>query len=59
MDASLIPFILALLAVGAFAGLIAGLFGIGGGIIMVPALYYVLTGLGYEAHAMHAAWAPP
>lgn len=55
MDASLIPFILALLAVGAFAGLIAGLFGIGGGIIMVPALYYVLTGLGYEAHAMHAA----
>ena len=55
MDASLIPFILTLLAVGAFAGLIAGLFGIGGGIVMVPALYYVLTALGYEAHAMHAA----
>lgn len=55
MDASLLPFIAALLAVGAFAGLIAGLFGIGGGVVMVPALYYVLTALGYGDHAMHAA----
>lgn len=50
-----LPFIAALLAVGASAGLIAGLFGIGGGVIMVPALYYVLTLLGYPDQAMHAA----
>jgi len=55
MDMSFLPFIAALLAVGACAGLIAGLFGIGGGVIMVPALYYVLTALGYGEHAMHAA----
>ncbi len=48
-------FILALLAVGAFAGLIAGLFGIGGGVVMVPAMYYTLKLLGYPDHAMHAA----
>ena len=50
-----LPFFAALLAVGAGAGLIAGLFGIGGGVVMVPALYYVLTALGYPEHAMHAA----
>jgi uncharacterized membrane protein YfcA len=32
------PLILALLAVGGLAGLTAGLFGIGGGAVMVPAL---------------------
>lgn len=55
MIADYIPLALALLAVGAAAGLIAGLFGVGGGIIMVPALYYVLSALGYSEFAMHAA----
>ena len=50
-----LPFIAALLVVGAGAGLIAGLFGIGGGVVMVPAMYYVLGALGYPDHAMHAA----
>lgn len=50
-----IVFLLTLLAVGAFAGLIAGLFGIGGGVVMVPAMYYTLVFLGYPEHAMHAA----
>lgn len=50
-----LPFIAALVAVGAGAGLIAGLFGIGGGVVMVPAMYYVLSALGYAEHAMHAA----
>ena len=40
------PLILALLAVGGIAGLTAGLFGIGGGAVMVPALYYALLELG-------------
>ncbi|MGY6661627.1 MAG: sulfite exporter TauE/SafE family protein [Glycocaulis sp.] len=48
-------YLLTLLAVGAFAGLIAGLFGIGGGVVMVPAMYYTLVFLGYPEHAMHAA----
>jgi len=50
-----LPFFAGLLATGAFAGLIAGLFGIGGGVVMVPALYFTFNALGYEAHAMHAA----
>ena len=37
-----------LAATGAFAGLIAGLFGIGGGVVMVPALYFAFGLLGYD-----------
>jgi uncharacterized membrane protein YfcA len=33
--------ILALIGAGAFAGLIAGMFGVGGGVVIVPALYAV------------------
>lgn len=33
--------------VGAFAGLMAGLFGVGGGMVLVPAFFYSFTGLGY------------
>ena len=33
--------------VGAFAGLLAGLFGVGGGMVLVPAFFYSFTGLGY------------
>ncbi len=51
-----LPLILALAATGAFAGLIAGLFGIGGGIVMVPAMFYVFSALGYEGdRVMHVA----
>jgi uncharacterized membrane protein YfcA len=37
-----------LLVSGAFAGLLAGLFGVGGGIILVPALLYAFDELGYS-----------
>tara|TARA_B110000902_G_scaffold146635_1_gene169110 strand:+ start:54 stop:884 length:831 start_codon:yes stop_codon:yes gene_type:complete len=36
-----------LLSVGAFAGMLAGLLGVGGGIILVPAFFYVFHALGY------------
>ena len=36
-----------LLAIGAFAGLLAGLLGVGGGIVMVPSFFYAFTALGY------------
>lgn len=45
-----------MLAVGAFAGLIAGLLGVGGGIVVVPALYHVLALMDVnEAIRMHIA----
>ena len=44
------------MTVGAIAGLSAGLFGIGGGAVMVPALYFAFHGLGVpEDIVMHCA----
>jgi uncharacterized membrane protein YfcA len=41
---------------GAFAGLAAGLFGVGGGLIIVPVLYYIFSTQGYDQqHLMHIA----
>jgi len=36
-----------LLAIGAFGGVMAGLLGVGGGIILVPAFFYMFSALGY------------
>lgn len=38
-----------LLVLGAFAGVLAGLLGVGGGIILVPAFFYVFGALGYDS----------
>lgn len=38
-----------LLAIGAFAGVLAGLLGVGGGIILVPAFFYAFSVLGYDS----------
>ncbi len=47
--ATLAPLVLILLAIGGFAGVLAGLLGVGGGIVLVPAFYYLFSGLGYES----------
>lgn len=43
----LIQMALMMLAIGAFAGVLAGLLGVGGGIILVPAFFYMFNALGF------------
>lgn len=45
----------ALVPAGLFAGLIAGLFGIGGGVVIVPVLHALLAAFGFGDTALHAA----
>ncbi|WP_065383035.1 sulfite exporter TauE/SafE family protein, partial [Hyphomonas sp. ND6WE1B] len=49
------PLLVALALAGAAAGLAAGLFGIGGGAIIVPVLYFLFDAMGYGEAAMHVA----
>jgi uncharacterized membrane protein YfcA len=44
---AIVPMLALLSAVGAVAGVLAGLLGIGGGLVLVPAFFYVFTHLGY------------
>lgn len=39
---------LMLMVIGAFAGVLAGLLGVGGGIVLVPAFFYAFRTLGYD-----------
>ena len=56
MNPELIWFAAGLIIAGLTAGFIGGLFGIGGGVVIVPALYFVFTALGVdEAVRMHVA----
>src|SRR5688572_28311560 len=49
-------YVAALLATGVVAGFIAGLLGVGGGIVMVPVLYLLFSALGIpEDLRMHIA----
>ncbi len=56
MTPEIIWFAAGLSVAGLAAGFVGGLFGIGGGIVIVPALYFVFTALGVdEAIRMHVA----
>ncbi len=44
---TLIPMIALLLGIGVFAGVIAGMLGVGGGIVLVPAFFYMFDHLGF------------
>lgn len=56
MSAEIVWFIVGLAGAGLFAGFIGGLFGIGGGVVVVPALYALFTALGVdESVRMHVA----
>jgi uncharacterized membrane protein YfcA len=46
---TLLPIFILLIIIGAFAGVLAGLLGVGGGIILVPAFYYAFSSLGYNS----------
>lgn len=41
-----------LVVIGALAGIIAGLLGVGGGIVLVPAFFYAFTALGFTGPAL-------
>jgi uncharacterized protein len=43
----ILPMVLIMTAVGAFSGVIAGLLGVGGGIVLVPAFFYIFTAMGF------------
>lgn len=52
----MLPLAVALLTAGAAGGLLAGLLGVGGGIVIVPVLFHLFTSLGIdESVRMHVA----
>ena len=53
MIVEFLPLAIGLLMAGALAGLMAGLLGVGGGIVMVPAMAVAFEFIGYDANVYH------
>ncbi|MFC6857126.1 sulfite exporter TauE/SafE family protein [Marivibrio halodurans] len=52
----LLPIAVAMLGTGLIGGIMAGLLGVGGGIVIVPVLFHILTGMGIDEDIrMHIA----
>lgn len=47
--AQFLPMAALLVVIGGVAGVVAGLLGVGGGIVLVPAFFYAFTSLGYDS----------
>ena len=45
---TLLPVLVSLIVIGAFAGFLAGLLGVGGGIVLVPSFFYSFQYLGFD-----------
>ena len=45
---TLLPVLASLIAIGGFAEFLAGLLGVGGGIVLVPAFFYAFQSFGYD-----------
>ncbi len=55
---TLLPVLVSLIVIGAFAGFLAGLLGVGGGIVLVPAFFYAFQYLGFDGpHLMQVCLA--
>lgn len=50
--AEFLPMLALILAIGAVAGVISGLLGVGGGIVLVPAFFFAFEGLGYSTDGL-------
>ncbi|MBY4892065.1 sulfite exporter TauE/SafE family protein [Rhodobacteraceae bacterium N5(2021)] len=50
--AEFLPMLALILAIGALAGVVAGLLGVGGGIVLVPAFFFAFEGLGYSTDGL-------
>lgn len=46
---TVLPFVLVVMVIGALGGILAGLLGVGGGIVLVPAFFYAFSALGYNS----------
>jgi len=56
MELEFIYFLISLLITGVFSGLIAGLLGVGGGLVVIPVVYYILNFYDYSSDiSMHVA----